>query len=112
MDFDKAYITPADWWNLAAPEKKSEKSVDELAAEILENKWGVGSARKAALTAAGYDYNAVQRRVNEILKEQEIHQLAVEVIAGKYGSGLIRRIRLGTKYAAVQAEVNRILSGR
>ena len=46
----------------------SGKTVDELAREVLDGKWGNGSARKNKLTAAGYDYNAVQKRVNEILK--------------------------------------------
>lgn len=44
------------------------KSVEELAKEVLANKWGTGDARKQALTNAGYDYNAVQAKVNEILK--------------------------------------------
>ena len=45
-----------------------EKSVDELAKEVLENKWGTGSDRKARLTAAGYSYEAVQNAVNALLK--------------------------------------------
>lgn len=45
-----------------------EKSVDELAKEVLENKWGTGADRKARLTAAGYSYEAVQNAVNAILK--------------------------------------------
>lgn len=45
-----------------------EKSVDELAKEVLENKWGTGADRKARLTAAGYSYEAVQDAVNAILK--------------------------------------------
>lgn len=44
------------------------KTVDELAREVIAGKWGVGTARKNALTKAGYDYSAVQRRVNEMLK--------------------------------------------
>ena len=44
------------------------KSVEELAKEVLANKWGTGDTRKQALTNAGYDYNAVQAKVNEILK--------------------------------------------
>lgn len=48
------------------PEKPS-KSVDELAKEVIEGKWGNGKARAEKLTAAGYDYQAVQDRVNEIL---------------------------------------------
>lgn len=43
------------------------KTVDELAREVISGKWGVGTARKEALTKAGYDYSAVQKRVNEIL---------------------------------------------
>lgn len=46
----------------------SGKSVDELAREVINGKWGNGSARKKKLTAAGYDYNAVQKRVNELMK--------------------------------------------
>lgn len=45
-----------------------EKSIDELAKEVLENKWGTGADRKARLTAAGYSYEAVQNAVNALLK--------------------------------------------
>ena len=44
------------------------KSIDELAKEVLENKWGTGADRKARLTAAGYSYEAVQNAVNVLLK--------------------------------------------
>ncbi len=44
------------------------KSVDELAKEVIDGKWGNNPERKKALTEAGYDYNAVQKRVNEMLK--------------------------------------------
>lgn len=44
------------------------KPLDELAREVLAGKWGSGDARKQALTAAGYDYKAVQTRVNALLK--------------------------------------------
>lgn len=43
------------------------KSVDTIAREVIAGKWGNGDARKKALTNAGYDYNAVQNRVNKIL---------------------------------------------
>ena len=43
------------------------KTVDELAKEVLEGKWGNGSDRKTALTNAGYDYAKVQAKVNELL---------------------------------------------
>ena len=43
------------------------KSVDELAWEVIRGNWGNGETRRQKLTAAGYDYAAVQARVNEIL---------------------------------------------
>lgn len=46
----------------------AEKSVDELAIEVIAGKWGNGSERKQRLTAAGYDANAVQKRVNALLQ--------------------------------------------
>ena len=42
------------------------KSVDTLAKEVLANKWGVGKERERRLTAKGYDYEKVQKRVNEL----------------------------------------------
>ena len=42
------------------------KSVDTLAKEVLSNKWGVGKDRERRLTANGYDYEKVQKRVNEL----------------------------------------------
>lgn len=44
------------------------KSVDEIAKEVIKGLWGSGEERKKALTDAGYDYAAVQKKVNELLK--------------------------------------------
>lgn len=46
----------------------SKKTVDELAKEVIAGKWGSGTDRKKRLTEAGYDYAAVQKKVNELLK--------------------------------------------
>ena len=46
----------------------TEKSVNELAREVIQGKWGNGAERKQKLVAAGYYYSAVQKRVNELLK--------------------------------------------
>ena len=43
------------------------KSIETIAREVLAGKWGNGSARKQALTKAGYDYDAVQKKVNDLL---------------------------------------------
>ena len=46
---------------------REDKSIEELANEVIEGKWGNGSDRKTSLTKAGYDYNDVQNKVNELL---------------------------------------------
>lgn len=51
--------------NVVYPAKKS---IDEIAREVIQGKWGNGADRKNRLTNAGYDYNAVQKRVNELMK--------------------------------------------
>ena len=43
------------------------KSTDEIAKEVIAGKWGNGADRKSRLTAAGYDYSTIQKRVNEML---------------------------------------------
>ena len=48
--------------------KSSKKSIDAIAKEVIAGKWGNGDERKKKLTAAGYDYDAVQKRVNELMK--------------------------------------------
>lgn len=42
------------------------KSIDTIAREVIAGKWGNGSERKQRLTAAGYDYATVQKKVNEL----------------------------------------------
>lgn len=49
------------------PTPTPRKSIDELAKEVINGQWGNGEDRKNRLTKAGYDYNAVQNKVNEIL---------------------------------------------
>jgi len=100
------------------PEPKPKKTIDELAKEVLAGKWGNGSARKKALTEAGYNYDAVQDKVDELLSgttketKKSIDEIAREVIAGKWGNGADRRDRLtkaGYDYSAVQKRVNELM---
>ena len=44
------------------------KTVTELAREVIAGKWGNGNDRKNRLTAAGYDYAAVQAAVNKLMR--------------------------------------------
>lgn len=43
------------------------ESVEEIAREVLQGKWGNGADRKARLEAAGYDYAEVQAKVNTLV---------------------------------------------
>ena len=46
---------------------KDTKMIDALAYEVIQGDWGNGEERKERLEASGYDYDAVQQRVNELL---------------------------------------------
>lgn len=98
----------------------SPKSIDTLAREVIAGNWGNGSDRINRLRAVGYDYDAVQNRVNEILSGRSnthssgksIDTLAREVIRGDWGNGQDRKNRLeiaGYDYNAVQRRVNELL---
>ena len=55
-------------WNVRPVMVSAQKSIDEIAKEVINGKWGNGTTRKTKLIKAGYDYKTVQARVNEILK--------------------------------------------
>lgn len=95
-------------------ENTDKKSVDELAQEVIDGKWGDGEARKKKLEDAGYNYNAVQNRVNEMLAKpkKSVAEVAKDVISGEYGNGEERKKKLeaeGYDYDEVQAKVNQLL---
>lgn len=48
-------------------ESPQKKTIDQIAHEVIEGKWGSGQERTSRLKAAGYDYKAVQKRVNQLL---------------------------------------------
>lgn len=50
------------------PTPKPTKSIDEIAKEVIDGKWGNGDERISKLKKAGYDPDAVQKKVNELLK--------------------------------------------
>lgn len=52
---------------IAGDNTPSKKSVDEIAREVINGEWGNGQDRRNRLEAAGYNYNEVQARVNELL---------------------------------------------
>lgn len=99
---------------------ETKKSVEEIAREVLAGKWGNGTDRKNRITAAGYDYSAVQAKVNEVVNgststsspKKSVDEIAREVIQGKWGNGADRKKRLieaGYDYSEVQKKVNQLL---
>jgi len=85
----------------STPAAPAQKSVDELASEVITGKWGNGSDRKNRLTAAGYDYSAVQDRVNERLgASAKSSAVYYTVKRGDTLSGIASRY--GTSISAIQ----------
>ena len=71
--------------------KPALKSIDVIAKEVINGQWGSGDERKKKLTAAGYNYDAVQKKVNEIIaasiptRFQKANQWATNIAnSGKY----------------------------
>ena len=77
------------------PVKPQPKPIDQIADEVIAGQWGNGSDRKKRLTDAGYNYDAVQKAVNQKMnaKKQTAHIYYVvkrgdtlSGIASKYGT--------------------------
>lgn len=93
-----------------------ETDVTVIARQVLAGGWGNGSDRAERLTAAGYDYDAVQAEVNRLLSGDtvvDLTEIALQVIQGDWGNGADRVARLraaGYNSEEVQAEVNRLFA--
>ena len=96
------------------------KTLEDIAREVINGKWGNGSERKKRLEEEGYVYSAVQKKVNELCNsgsvtsttKKSIDTVAREVINGKWGNGSERKTRIeaaGYNYKEVQAKVNALL---
>ena len=140
LDLDKAHISGEEWDALAAGDKvdikpstpggssggtstqPAKKDLTTIAKEVINGKWGNGTDRKNRLTAAGYDPQAVQDKVNELMgssggtstqpAKKDLTTIAKEVINGKWGNGTDRKNRLtaaGYDPQAVQDKVNELM---
>lgn len=98
--------------------KNNQKSVSEVAQEVLNGLWGNGQERKNRLIKAGYDYSVIQNKVNELVTGakktnlKSIEVIAREVINGDLGNGQERKNRLqqaGYDYNKVQEKVNEMI---
>lgn len=98
------------------PTPSAKKSVDEVAKEVIRGEWGNGDERYNRLTNAGYNYNEVQAKVNELLNSNkptpaptpsvDVLDLVRKTIRGDFGNGEARRKALGSNYDEVQRQVN------
>lgn len=50
------------------PTVTPKKSIQEIAREVINGKWGNGDVRKQRLASAGYNYAEVQKEVNKLLR--------------------------------------------
>lgn len=101
---------------VSTPTPSAKKSVDEVAKEVIRGEWGNGDERYNRLTNAGYNYNEVQAKVNELLNSNkptpaptpsvDILDLVRKTIRGDFGNGEARRKALGSNYDEVQRQVN------
>lgn len=82
------------------PEPTTQKSIDELANEVIAGKWGNGSERKSRLEAAGYNYSEVQAKVNELMNTKKTVTYTVK--SGDTLSGIASRY--GTTYQKIAAD--------
>lgn len=101
-------INPTEYLGKDLFTKQVNKSVEELANEVIQGLWGNGQERKDRL---GDRYAEVQARVNEILAPTpkptvDILDLVKKTIRGDFGNGTDRRNALGSNYAEVQRQVN------
>lgn len=92
------------------------KPIDQIAEEVIAGQWGNGSDRKKRLTDAGYNYDAVQKAVNQKMnaKKQTAHVYYV-VKRGDTLSGIASKY--GTTWQKLQAmngirNPNKIYSGQ
>ena len=99
-----------------AEQPAANKTIEEVAREVLLGKWGNGEARKEALEGAGYDYSQVQSYVNflcDVRNSEDYQKVARDVIRGVYGNGAERKEALeanGYPYEVIQSLVNQMLN--
>lgn len=67
MDCVKKY--DLEKWDWIKPIPQEEKTIDDVAREVIAGKWGNGSLRKKMLRVAGYNPSLVQDYVNRLLKQ-------------------------------------------
>lgn len=94
--------------------KPAKKTNEQIADEVIAGKWGNGADRKRRLEAAGYDYGAIQRIVDQKLKPKPAAiKVGDTVIVSGQGTGNSKGGGGKTKnYAGRKMKVIQIANGR
>lgn len=108
INYNPVFLRPKNQSNIM------DKTIEELAQEVIKGLWGNGEERVNKLIKAGYNAKEVQNMVNELLNsnKKSVDEIAREVIAGKWGVGDERYQKLtkaGYDYNVVQARVNKLI---
>lgn len=93
--------------------QSSLKSIDEIAKEVIKGTWGNGNIRREKLTSAGYDFQIVQDKVNEILNKNSVSSIEYYPTPKYQGNSIVdalKKINIDSsiEYRALIAEKNNI----
>ena len=101
------------------PQNPALKSEQEIANEVIAGKWGNGTERKQKLTEAGYDYDAIQKIVNQITAANEptskdtftgIVNTIKDPLNVRSGAGMqykiVKRLAKGSKVLLYKKKIN------
>ena len=75
---------------------ETRKNIDEIAREVIRGLYGNGTERKTKITALGYDYATIQKRVGEILGNVQTTVQPLET--KKIVVGATVKIKSGARY--------------
>jgi surface antigen len=92
---------------------KTDKTVAQIAKEVIEGKWGNGAERKRRLIQAGYNYTEVQNKVNELAKGKAVTvgaKVRIKKGANQYGTTRDFASKVyNTTYKVVEIRGNRVV---
>lgn len=77
------------------------KSDDVIVKEIIEGKWGNGNDRKVLLTNAGYNYQTIQNKVNDVINNKKTTAQYYTIKAGDVLSSIA--LKFGTTVKQLMA---------
>ena len=101
------------------PPYDAEKTLEQIAAEVADGKWGNGDRRKRLLRENGYteaQIAQIQSIVNGKRPRKALDVIAAECADGVYGNGLVRKMKLRLMgYSAgeieqIQRKINAIMA--